>query len=102
MKTPRKVIRVPKPAPGSYNPHRPISSLVKHQIFHLKHAESRLPKRHQTKIDVHSIETEGQASHYIHQVTKKLHPQGTKKSKQRPTMKTRRKGQRKADRKRKK
>lgn len=80
MKTPQKVIHVPKPEPGAYNPHRPISSLLRSQVFHLKHAESRLPKHHQTKIDVHSIETEAQASHYIYQVTKKLHPRGAKKT----------------------
>ncbi len=102
MKTPRKVIRVPKPEPGSYNPRRPISSLLKHQIFHLKHAESRLPKHHQTKTDVHSIETEGQASDYIHQVTKKLHPQGAKKRKNGPTTKPSRKRQRRTSSKRKK
>jgi len=38
------VIRVPKPAEDSYNPDRPVSSLLKTQILHLQDAERRLPR----------------------------------------------------------
>ncbi len=81
MKTHKYVVRVEKTPPGAYNPDRKISDLVHNQILHLSVAERHLPKRHQTGIDVHSIKTERQASEYIHHLTKKLHPAGSKKVK---------------------
>jgi hypothetical protein len=76
----KKVVQVPKPQAGAYNPDRKISDLVHNQILHLSVAERHLPKHHQTGIDVHSIKTERQASEYIHHLTKKLHPAGSKKA----------------------
>jgi hypothetical protein len=73
------VVSVPKPHPKAYNPDRPITDLVRNQIMHLSKAEKHLDKRHRTGIDPYSIQTERQASEYIHHLTKKLHPEGAKK-----------------------
>jgi hypothetical protein len=78
MKIHKKVIPVPKPAPGAYNPDRPISDLVHNQILHLSVAERSLEPRDKSPIDVHSITTERKASEYIHHVTKKLHERAKK------------------------
>ena len=72
------VVKVPQPALGSYNPDRPITSLVRNQILHLSLAERHLPKTERSGIDIYSLKTEGQASEYIHHLTRKLHPQGSK------------------------
>src|SRR5690348_2952320 len=93
------VISVPKPQPNAYNPDRPVSDLVRNQIFHLSVAERHLAKRHRSGIDIHSIKTEQQASEYIHHLTKKLHPEGALKS--RPTKKGRRSSKKSAAKKRK-
>ncbi len=66
-------IRIPKPAAGSVNKDRPISSLLQTQVQHLRQAEQRLPKEQQTGIDVDTIKTESQASAYIQAVTSRLH-----------------------------
>jgi len=75
------VVKVSKPAPGSYNPERPITSLVRNQILHLSLAERHLPKTERSGIDIYSIKTEGQAGEYIDHLTRKLHPQGSKPAK---------------------
>lgn len=77
------VVKVPKPVPGSYNPDRPITSLVYNQILHLSLAERHLPKTDRSGIDIYSLQTEGQASEYIHHLMRKLHPRGTKPAKSR-------------------
>ena len=73
MKKHNYVVQVPKPHPSAYNPDRPISDLVRNQILHLSVAERHLDKKHQSRMDVHSIKTERQASEYIHHLTRKLH-----------------------------
>lgn len=78
MKKYEYVVPVPKPHPSAYNPDRPISDLVHNQILHLSVAERHLPKHHQSRIDVHSIKTEREASEYIHHLTKKLHERAKK------------------------
>jgi hypothetical protein len=78
MKQHKYVVQVQKPHPKAYNPDRPITDLVRNQILHLSLAERHLDKRHQTGIDVYSIQTERQASEYIHHLTRKLHPEGEK------------------------
>jgi len=74
------IVKVKKPNPASYNPDRPISSLIRNQILHLSLAERHLDKRHRTGIDVYSIQTEGEASEYIGHLTAKLHPEGAKRA----------------------
>jgi hypothetical protein len=78
MKKHKYVVPVPKPHPKAYNPDRPITDLVRNQILHLSLAERHLDKRHRTGVDVYSIQTERQASEYIHHLTKRLHPEGVK------------------------
>lgn len=73
------VVRVPKPRKGAYNHHRFISSLIANQLRHLREAERKLPKKHQSGIDIAKIKTELQASKYIEMVTSRLHPQGAAK-----------------------
>jgi hypothetical protein len=69
------VIRVPKPARSSYQPHRELkgNALLHHQVLHFVDVEKSLPAEHQTGIPFESIQTEGQAAEYIRRVTEKLH-----------------------------
>lgn len=75
-----RIVHVPKTEAGAFNPHRPISTLIQHQLKHLRDVEKDLPADQQTGIDISKIETELQASDYIQKVTARLHPQGRKKS----------------------
>lgn len=69
-----KVIKVPKPARTAYDPNRPLEKnlLIHAQVKHFKEAESQLPEHLQTGVDVTTIRTEGEASHYIRKVTRAL------------------------------
>jgi hypothetical protein len=69
------VIKVPKPGRGAYNPNRPLekNQLIGAQVKHFKEAEQHLPEHQRTGVDVSSIQTEGQAGHYIRRVTRALH-----------------------------
>jgi hypothetical protein len=67
------LITVPKPPKSAYNPDRPISSLLKSQIEHLREAESKLPLRYRSEVYVKAIETEGEAARYIREVTEAIH-----------------------------
>ena len=66
-------IKIPKPAQGSVNKDRPISSLLQNQIQGLRAAEQRLPLEQQTGINVDTIKTEAEASAYVRAVTSRLH-----------------------------
>ncbi len=72
------VIKVPKPGKTAYNPDRPLEKnlLIHAQVRHFKEAEAQLPEHHKTGVDISSIKTEGQASHYIRKVTRALHESG--------------------------
>ncbi len=69
------VIRVPKPARSSYQPHRLLSknTLLQNQVKHFKELEKDFPPEHRTGISHESIQTEGQAAEYIRRMTGKLH-----------------------------
>lgn len=69
----RGVIKVPRPAPGSFHKHRPISDLLKNQIKHFYEAEKSLPPGSRTGVDVQGIRTEHEAAAYIEKVTLRLH-----------------------------
>jgi hypothetical protein len=73
-----KVIKVPKPSRTAYDPHRPLEKnlLIHAQVRHFKEAEGQLPEHLQTGVDIATIRTEGQASHYIRKVTNALHQSG--------------------------
>ena len=68
------LIRVPRPK-DAYNPDRPMGSLLKAQVEHLREAESKLPLRYRHEIDTYikAIRTEGEASDYIRKVTQAIH-----------------------------
>jgi hypothetical protein len=66
------VVHVPRPAPGSLNKERPLSSLLKNQVEHFQRLENELPGQEKTSI-ASSIRTEGEAAHYIKKMTAKLH-----------------------------
>lgn len=65
-------IKVPKPAPGSFNKHRPISDLLRWQLKHMHEIEMRLPFEHRSGVNHHEIKTEHEASVYIRKVTAKI------------------------------
>jgi hypothetical protein len=60
------LIRVPKPPKSAYDPNRPVSSLLKSQIDHLREAESKLPLRYRSEVY-------GEAAKYIREVTEAIH-----------------------------
>lgn len=68
------LIHVPRPK-NAYNPSRPLGSLLKAQVDHLREAESKLPLRYRNGIDtyVKTVKTEGEAAAYIRKVTEAIH-----------------------------
>jgi len=67
------LIHVPRPPESAYNPDRPMSSLLKSQVEHLREAESKLPLKYRSEIYVRAIQTEGEAARYIRDVTEAIH-----------------------------
>ncbi|HEV2388767.1 MAG TPA: hypothetical protein VGS20_16105 [Candidatus Acidoferrales bacterium] len=71
-----KIIRVPRPAPGSFNKHRPAGILLQAQLAQLRQA---LIKHHAgvealLAIDLDEIETEAEVAEYARKVGALLHP----------------------------
>jgi hypothetical protein len=68
------LIHVPRPK-NAYNPDRPMGSLLKAQVEHLREAESKLPLHYRHEIDTYikAIKTEGEAATYIRKVTEAIH-----------------------------
>ena len=69
------LIPVPKPPKDAYDPNRPVGSLLKAQVGHLREAESKLPLRYRQEISTYikAIKTEGEAARYIQMVTEAIH-----------------------------
>ena len=69
------LIPVPKPPKSAYNPDRPVGSLLKSQVEHLREAESKLPLRYRHEIEtyVKAVGTEAEAARYIRAVTEAIH-----------------------------
>jgi hypothetical protein len=67
------LIHVPRPPKSAYDPDRPVSSLLKSQIDHLREAESKLPLRYRSEMYIRTIKTEGEAARYIRDVTEAIH-----------------------------
>jgi hypothetical protein len=70
-----KIVFVPKPAPGSFNKHRPAGTLLLAQSAHLQKA---LIKHHAEveallAIDLREIRTEADVSDYAKRITAILH-----------------------------
>jgi hypothetical protein len=77
---PSGTVKVPRPAPGSFHKHRPVSDLLKRQIEHFREAERQLPAEQQTGVDIKSIRLEHEAAAYIGKVTAALQGQSTAKA----------------------
>jgi len=79
------IVRVPKPAPGSYNRHRLLdgNALLRNQVAHFREIEKTLPPEQQTGTDPAAITTEGEAGAYIRKITARMHPEGSRKEKAR-------------------
>ena len=67
------LIDVPRAPMSAYDPERPMSSLLKSQVEHLREAESKLPLRYRSELYVKAIKTEGEAARYIREVTEAIH-----------------------------
>jgi hypothetical protein len=63
------VIRIPKTPRSAYNHDRPVSSLLRTQMLHLREAEKLFPPEHHSGIYINAIKTEAQAAEYIRYVT---------------------------------
>ena len=72
------VVSVPLPAPGSYDPNRPLSgnTLLQNQVRHFQQVEATLPPLDRTSHDQAKILTEGHAAEYIASMTARLHRRG--------------------------
>ena len=69
------LVHVPKPPKNAYDPGRPMGSLLKSQVEHLREAESKLPLRYRQEIETYikAVKTEGEAARYIRAVTEAIH-----------------------------
>ncbi len=67
------LIHVPRPPKSAYDPDRPMSSLLKSQVDHLREAESKLPLRYRSEVYMRAVRTEGEAARYIRDVTEAIH-----------------------------
>lgn len=77
MASPSTLIRVPRPAAGSFQPNRLVAknTLLVNQLKHFHIREMELPPDRRTGMDFNSIKTEGQAAEYIRKLMAILHPQ---------------------------
>jgi hypothetical protein len=67
------VVPIPKPPSGAFNPNRPVSTLLKTQLLHLREAEKMFPPKYRSDTYINAIKTEGEAAKYIRYVTTTLH-----------------------------
>jgi len=67
------VIPIPKKPRAAFNPNRPVSSLLKTQVLHLREVEKLFPSAYRPEIYINTIKTEGEAAEYIRSVTQALH-----------------------------
>lgn len=90
MKRYKKVVDIPtiQRTEKAYNPNRPISSLLLHQLRHLHAAEHHvLPEKDRSGVNIATLHTELQASDYIRKVTEKLQSRAKKSWKTRSAKK---------------
>ncbi len=67
------LIHVPRPPKSAYDPDRPMGTLLKSQVDHMREAESKLPIRYRSNVYAKAIQTEGEAARYIRDVTEAIH-----------------------------
>lgn len=76
------VVRVPRPAAGSYDPGRPAGKLLQAQALHVR--EGLLQHMHDLAavlaIDPKSLKTEGDVSSYLRRATAMLHTHAPRSS----------------------
>jgi hypothetical protein len=75
-----KIIRIPRPAPGSFNKHRPAGALLQAQLAHLREA---LVKHHAEverllAVGLKEIRTEAEVADHAKRITALLHPHHAK------------------------
>src|SRR3954451_14599493 len=89
---PENIIEVPQPAPGSYDPNRPVSknTLLLHQVRHFQLLEQTLPMSFRSGHVHQAIVTEGNAAEYLQKMTAKLHSKKPKPSRAMPATPSRR------------
>jgi hypothetical protein len=66
------LITVPKPPKSAYNPDRPVTSLLKSHVEHMREAESKLPLKYRSEFYAKAVRTEGEAAEYIRDVTEAI------------------------------
>lgn len=70
----RRVVNVLRTDVAAYNPNRPISDLIRHQVDALSRMEQDLPAEMRSGIDPKTLTTEHHASSYIgHAAARVLH-----------------------------
>jgi hypothetical protein len=67
------LVSVPKPPKSAYNPDRPVTSLLKSHVEHMREAESKLPLQYRSEFYAKAVRTEGEAAEYIRDVTEAIH-----------------------------
>ncbi len=84
------LISVPKPPKSAYNPDRPVTSLLKSHVEHMREAESKLPLKYRSDFYAKAVRTEGEAAEYIRDVTEAIHEAHAEAEKRRGTRKSKR------------
>ena len=79
------LISVPKPPKSAYNPERPVTSLLKSHVEHMREAESKLPLKYRSDFYAKAVRTEGEAAEYIRDVTEAIHEAHAEAEKRRGT-----------------
>ena len=77
-------ILVPAPPPSAFNKQRRMSDLIKKQVEHFKHLETKLAPEDRAKLPRHVIVTEDDAARYIAPFTRYLMAQATSAVQKRP------------------
>ena len=82
MAAPGKLIRVPNPERGSYNPDRPAGSLLRAQALHIHEAllQHLLELASVLAVNPASLKTEGEIGNYIGRATALLHTRAPRKA----------------------
>ena len=84
------LITVPKPPKSAYNPDRPVTSLLKSHVEHMREAESKLPLKYRSDFYAKAVRTEGEAAEYIRDVTESIHEAHAEAEKRRGSRKSKR------------
>jgi hypothetical protein len=79
-----KSIQVPRPPKEAFNKDRPVSDLIRSQVEHFRHVESKLPQAQRSTLPQDYIRTEHEAAQYISEMTALLLSQSTPSSPIRP------------------